>query len=83
VTHTNSEAPFANLYTVGRYQTSLGFMGGYSPAFSAGGWTLLGGEQNHTGSRQGLIAGVEQPLLLDDKGAPRLSFVMDWESAEM
>jgi len=80
VTHTNTEEGFANLYTVGRYQTNIGALGGYAPAFSAGGWTLLGGGGNHTGSRQGVILGVEQPLLLDGSGAPQLSFAADWES---
>jgi len=79
VTHTSDETAFAELYTVGRYQTKLKDLGGYSPAFSAGAWALVG-RQSGTGSREGVILGIEQPLVLDKTGAPKVSFVTDWQS---
>jgi len=79
MTNTHNERDFAMLYTVGRYQTHIEPLVAYSPAISAGGWVLAGAAKS-SGSRAGAILGLEQPLLLDKAGAPKLSFVTDWES---
>lgn len=77
VYNSNLENGFAMLYTVGRYQTD--FAGAYSPAVSLGGWALVNRDSN-TGSQAGVIVGLEQPLILDERGKPFVSLTADWES---
>ncbi len=71
VTHREGTDTFGLCYSV----FSKKFSGNYGPRFTGGGYVLVNRKRGQ-GSRSGVIAGYEQPLLTN------VGFAMDWFSGE-